>query len=418
MHKAVGALDRNPRWSLIPALTFSGLVSAIFSLWIWFPAGSAFVLLVSLSFVLALGAVLWFYDLINTWRMLAASVGVTLTAHLLALYGELHLPQRSQEYVEISRLGSIRPQIALMSFAVACILCVAFLMFTRPRCKIGWAVGITFACASLEAATVAAVDGTQRGAWISLFTGSPSPPSLLWQPSLAFFLAIALVIKGLIPRSHVCSQDRPCPSLRSRFAGLGILLVFWVITGTWTLAFDVREAKRIHELQARLKAERSQSLAEAPRFENLPASASKPLNQVLLLQEINGWKPYIPSSWDYPAQNNSGEMYAPFPERKTYSVRYATAGNDQGVVDVHVTEYPNAEWAKYEVRNTPMAYEFIDHANSIKHLTRFGNNLFRDDPYFIWASDQKLIFLDCQGVMPDVIDEFLKAYLMKYPSSL
>ena len=415
MHKAIGVSDRNPRWSLIPAVTIAGLVSAIFSLWIWFPTGRAFVLLASLSFVLALAAVMWFYDLIHTWKMLAAVVGVTLIAHLLALYGELHWPQQPHaydEYVEVSVLGSIRPEIAFISFGVGLIVYVAFLIFTRTRCKFGWAVGIAFVCASLEAATVAAVDGTQRGAWIN-FTG------LLWQPCLAFFLSIALGLKLLIPLSHVRAQDRPDRSLSSRLAGFGVLLAFWGITGTWVFAFGVREKKRIHGLQERLKAEKSKSLAEAPRFENLPAFTPKPLDQVLLLKEINGWEPAFSNSHDYPAQNNHGEMYAPFPQRRTYSVTYGTASNELGRVTVNVTEYPNGEWAKYEVRNTPMAHEFIDHEDSITRLTRFGNNLFQDGPmYFIWASDEKLIFLECQGVMPDVIDEFLKAYLMKYPSSL
>jgi hypothetical protein len=44
--------------------------------------------------------------------------------------------------------------------------------------------------------------------------------------------------------------------------------------------------------------------------------------------------------------------------------------------------------------------------------------VFQEGPYFLWASDRQLILLDCQGVLPDVIDEFLKAYLVKYPSSL
>jgi hypothetical protein len=37
---------------------------------------------------------------------------------------------------------------------------------------------------------------------------------------------------------------------------------------------------------------------------------------------------------------------------------------------------------------------------------------------FVWNSDENVVYLYCEGVMPDVIDEFLKAYLMKYPSSL
>jgi hypothetical protein len=137
------------------------------------------VLLSSLSLALTLGAVLWFYDLIHTWRTLASVAGVTITVHLLALYEELHLPQKPHqyvEYVEVSVLGSIRPEIALMSFGVALIVYVAFLMFTRPRCKIGWAVGIAFACASLEAATVAAVETARREGRGSLSLGGVHYP--------------------------------------------------------------------------------------------------------------------------------------------------------------------------------------------------------------------------------------------------
>jgi hypothetical protein len=195
------------------------------------------------------------------------------------------------------------------------------------------------------------------------------------------------------------------------------VLVFWVTTGTWAHSFQVRERKRIHELQTRVKAEISTSLAEAPTLENLSAPAPKPLDQVLLIQEINGWKPYSSGSQDYPAQKNGGDTSAPSPERRTYYARYATLGNDWAV-QANVTEYPNAEWAKYEVRNTPMPHEFISHGDSIKPLVRFGNNLFQEGPYFFWASDRQLILLDCQMVVSDVIDEFLKAYLVKYPSSL
>ena len=421
VNEATRVVDRNFCWSLVPALTSAGFASAIFSLYIWFPTGRLFVLLSSLSLALALGAVLWFTVLIHTWRTLAILAGVTITVHLLALYEELHLPQRPNEYVEvyvdIFRLGSIRPQIAMTSLAVAFVVCVAFLLFTTPRCKIGWAVAIAIACASLNAVIVTAVDGAQRGAWISFFTGSPSAPSALWQPSLAFFLAVALALKGLIPAFRVGAQDRPSPSSRSRFIGFGILLVFWIITGTWVFALDVREGRRIRELQARQKAETMKSLAEAPPFENLPASAPKPLDQVFLMQEIYGFKPNFSNSHDYPAQHSQGEMYAPFPERRTYSAMYG-GGTTYGGVTVNVTEYPNTAWAKYEVRNTPTEHEFTDHTN-FKHLTRFGNNLFQYGPMnFIWASDNKVIFLYCEGVMPEVIDEFLKAYLAKYPSSL
>lgn len=407
MHEAMGAVERNPRWILFPALTFAGFVSAIFNAFIWFPTGRAFVVLASLSFGLALGAVLWFYGLIRTWRTLAGVTAVTLAAHLLAMYTALHWAQPevpSDAYVEASVLGRIRPELVFISFGVGLVVYVVFLVLTKPRCKTGWAVGIALACASLEAATIAAVDGTQRGGWIDVVT------PFWWHPCLSFFLATALSAKGLLPFSHIPGQDRPSPSSSGRLIGFGILLAFWGITGTWVFGVDVREGNGIHQLQERSKAEKAKSLAEAPRFEDLPTSTAKPLDEVLLLKEVNGWQPAFSNFRDYPAQKDLGEMNAPFPHRRTYSVTYGSAAAAQAPsgVTVNVTVYPNAQWAKYEVRNTPAAYEFIDHEDSIRLLKRFGNKVFQDGPmYFVWNSDENVIYLYCEGVMPDVMDEFL-----------
>lgn len=407
-------------WSLIPALTFVGLCSALFSGRIWWPAVSTngewlFVILANLSFGLALGAVLWFYRLIHTWMRLGILVGITLLAHLLKLYSEAHVPMQWREWMDIPRVGSVKPEVAAKSFGVALILFVVLPLLTTRRAKIGLAIVIAFVCATLEAATVTLVDGTQRGAWISFLTGDEL--GILWQPCLAFFLAVALVLYGLTTPLAVRTQKKPQSPFMIRFAAFGIVLTYWAITATWAHSFSIHEGRRIRELQAHLKAEIAKSLAEAPSFENLPTPAPEQPEEVPLLQEINGWELYYSGSQIYPAERNGGDTIARAPARRRYYGSYATRG-DNRAVEVSITEYPNAEWAKYSVRNTPMTHVFIEHPDWVKQLVKFGNNVFQEGPYVFWASDRRLIFLDCQGVLPDVIDEFLKAYLAKYPSSL
>ena len=88
---------------------------------------------------------------------------------------------------------------------------------------------------------------------------------------------------------------------------------------------------------------------------------------------------------------------------------------------VHITQYPNAEWARFDVLNSTGAL-------GRTRLSRFGHTFYQQGLYFYWSSGDRLIQLDFEGTQrnfkkgehypPPVIDEFLQAYFAKYPSDL
>jgi hypothetical protein len=113
------------KWRLVPALTLAGFVSAIFTDFIWWPSIVAgnnsevlYVVLASISFGLALGAVVWFYSLVQSWKILACLVPVTVTSHLLELQAETHAGTRLGEYIDIPFASNIEPLVAVTGFAV------------------------------------------------------------------------------------------------------------------------------------------------------------------------------------------------------------------------------------------------------------------------------------------------------------
>ena len=81
-------------------------------------------------------------------------------------------------------------------------------------------------------------------------------------------------------------------------------------------------------------------------------------------------------------------------------------------IPVNVTAFPTADWASYYVKPITVLYT----RNTWK-LLKFGNNIHQVGTSFLWPSDTKVIFADCQLAKQPMIDELLTIYLQKYPSS-
>jgi hypothetical protein len=164
----------------------------------------------------------------------------------------------------------------------------------------------------------------------------------------------------------------------------------------------------------RAQAEITTRVASAPSRVNLPALQEDTVNRVLLMDGVGEWRAFYSGSTRMPADQAGGATFAPRPERISYYAYYSRSterADASTSVTVRITQYPNAEWAKFDVlNNTGQA--------GLPRLSQFGYTFYQDGPYFSWSSGDRLILLDCSGMLRPVIDEFLKAYFAKYPSDL
>jgi hypothetical protein len=220
------------------------------------------------------------------------------------------------------------------------------------------------------------------------------------QTTQACFLAVALALAGTEIRT-------PQKRLALVYVQLGYFLA--VSAGTDRFVDRPRQAA-----VARAQEEIATRVASAPSRVNLPALNEDRLDRVFLMEGVGEWRPYSPSSSRIPADQAGGATFAPRPERISYYASYSrtTARSDDfTAVTVDITQYPNAEWARFDVLNSTGRVGLL-------RLSQFGQTFYQDGPYFSWSSGDRLVLLDCQGTSQPVIDEFLKAYLAKYPSGL
>jgi hypothetical protein len=87
-----------------------------------------------------------------------------------------------------------------------------------------------------------------------------------------------------------------------------------------------------------------------------------------------------------------------------------------------VTDYPNPEWAKYELRNVPLPNADFLEASEITSVTRLGNRIMMNTSSsvaggldFYWPSGSKTVLIHFYVPEDDAI---LKEYLALDPSSM
>lgn len=265
--------------------------------------------------------------------------------------------------------------------------------------------------------------------WISQSTSWGWKPEqfysacLIWQTGMAFVIAAFVPRRATLPRSE---QSAPIePSLMELSIG-GKIFVVCMLAGAATLGFfEARAQYRERHQYGRIEKPRN----PAPSAENLPEVRSRPVEQALVLGPINGYvesgaeilriaaqKKY--SQWDPPS---SSQVAVP---RLLYTIRYQKreiTNRPIFKVTAQVWEYPNTEWAKYQLRATPFGDPPITYPGQIKKVAKFGSTVLVNAlpggpvPLVYWPSTTRVIVLHYSGPEDD---EFVRQYLARYPSSL
>jgi len=202
------------------------------------------------------------------------------------------------------------------------------------------------------------------------------------------------------------------------------------------------EAEQHHE---------AQRLRDVPSLEHLPEIEPMTIEQALILGEVGGLFPgtreanvlkpwnYTKSAADLPSEMDFRVDYVS--EKDAQSCRgFITYAKDEPPeplcegypdeipVTVEVRQFPNEAWALYMAKWSPMPNVLKDDDPDldIARVTKFKNRIVLDRQWrspdetgvllYFWASGQNLVCITYSS--KGINEEFLRRYLVKYPSSL
>lgn len=256
--------------------------------------------------------------------------------------------------------------------------------------------------------------------------------------SLAYFvlwpilqMGVASLVGSLMPReaAPVALQrvTRPGPlefkagwEAQAAAAAALLILTYGILTEFESIYVSVSER---HDLaaQRRLAAEQA---AERPSLNHLPAIIAPPVGQVLLLKDISGHPPGQHSV-------TFGGRRPGTVESVSYNVAYNRLGkpfeNEALFAQVDVDIYPTPAWAAYSTKQRARIWRGVYgfDPKTVKTVSILGNKVIRDtwrrssgpgEPLdFYWASGSRVVSVTFWASEDD---EFLKEYLIWYPSTL
>jgi len=177
------------------------------------------------------------------------------------------------------------------------------------------------------------------------------------------------------------------------------------------------QAMRIAQAQSRHD-------ANIPSLENPEKVEPQPVDQVMIVAAIGDYLPRRASVDQCRPVLDWKTRTPKDPAAECYLLWYSPSGNsDLGPnvtprVEVQVRDYPSSAWARYEIFGqaslSPVdPEERIESGNKVYAETQFANK--SGSSHYVWSSGRHLIILHFFLADPN---EFLKAYLAKYPSSL
>jgi len=253
---------------------------------------------------------------------------------------------------------------------------------------------------------------------------------VMWQAG------IALLLGGFLARpaplvADTSSTDYPAGhSPRSNSVKSPVLSVLFLSCVLLSLAYFVRGAVLAHRAQQdyanRLRDFQERARSEAPLAENLPTVQPRPPEQMLVLKPIAGASPNQARITTTAAQIVPRNVGPSIPPSVFYSVNYYKPANNIPtgaplIAAVQVTDYPNFDWARYELRHVPRPNAAFFDAVGITVETRLGNKLMKDSSVpslgldIYWCSGRKIVWIHFYASEDDA---FVKEYLALHPSSL
>jgi hypothetical protein len=246
---------------------------------------------------------------------------------------------------------------------------------------------------------------------------------LIWQTGMAF------VIAAFVPRTEAVPLSEQSALMERSLNKLSIggkIFTACMLAGTAVAGFFEVQAQYLERHQFGRIEKPSEP---APPTENLPQIQPRPIEQALILGPIDGYAESgaeisrVPAEREYWPGDSGGGSKASVP-RVLYSIRYQKPeipNNPISKVTALVWEYPNAAWAKYQLKSTPFGDPPMLYPGQIKKVEKFGNSVLINTlpggpvPYVYWPSSTRVIVLH-YSLQAD--DEFVRLYLARYPSSL